>query len=65
MRAIADDLASAAQFLLSEANQQTPVVVIRGSNVKFTSNPQLTTEMSPEECLYMNIFSKYLLRKKT
>lgn len=65
MRAIADDLASAAQFLLSEANQQTPVVVIRGSNVNFTSNPQLTTEMPPEECLYMNIFSKYLLRKKT
>ncbi len=64
MRAIADDLASAAQFLLSEADQQTPVVIIRGSNVEFTENPQLTPEMSPEECLYMNIFSKYLLRKK-
>ncbi|MFW9937753.1 MAG: coenzyme F420-0:L-glutamate ligase, partial [Candidatus Thorarchaeota archaeon] len=36
MRAIADDLASAAQFLLSEANQQTPIVIIRGSNVEFT-----------------------------
>ena len=64
MRAIADDLASAAQFLLGEANEQTPVVIIRGSNVKFTDNPQLTTEMPPEECLYMNIFSKYLLKKK-
>lgn len=64
MRAIADDLTSAAQFLLSEADQQTPVVIIRGSNVKFTDNPQLTTEMAPEECLYMNIFSKYLLEKK-
>jgi len=64
MRAIADDLASAAQFLLSEADQQTPVVVIRGSNVEFTENPQLTTEMPAEECLYMNIFSKYLLRRK-
>jgi len=63
MRAIADDLASAAQFLLSEADQQTPVVVIRGSNVEFTENPQLTPEMAPEECLYMNIFSKYLLKK--
>ncbi|MFX0082372.1 MAG: coenzyme F420-0:L-glutamate ligase [Candidatus Hodarchaeota archaeon] len=64
MRAIADDLTSAAQFLLSEADQQTPVVIIRGVNVEFTKNPQLTTEMAPEECLYMNIFSKYLLKKQ-
>ena len=63
-RAIADDLTSAAQFLLSEADQQTPVVIIRGSNVEFTDNPQLTPEMAPEECLYMNIFSKYLSHKK-
>ena len=65
MRAIADDLTSAAQFLLSESDQQTPVVLIRGANVVFTENPQFTTEMSPEECLYMNIFSKYLLKRKT
>ncbi len=64
MRAIADDLASAAQFLLGEANEQTPVVIIKGAKVTFTENPQLTMEMPPEECLYMNIFSKYLLQKK-
>jgi len=64
MRAIADDLTSAAQFLLSEADQQTPVVIIRGSNVEFTESPRLTPEMAPEECLYMNIFSKYLLKKQ-
>ena len=64
MRAIADDLTSAAQFLLSEANQQTPVVIIRESNVEFTENPKMTPEMAPEKCLYMNIFSKYLLEKK-
>jgi coenzyme F420-0:L-glutamate ligase len=64
MRAIADDLTSAAQFLLSEADQQTPVVIIRGAKVVFTETPQFTTEMAPEECLYMNIFSKYLLKKK-
>ena len=64
LRAIADDLASAAQFLLGEANEQTPVVIIRGSNVEFTDDPQMTTEMAPEECLYMNIFSKYLTRKE-
>ncbi|MEJ2251516.1 MAG: coenzyme F420-0:L-glutamate ligase [Candidatus Lokiarchaeota archaeon] len=64
LRAIADDLVSAAQFLLGEANEQTPVVVIKGAKVTFTDDPKLTTEMPPEECLYMNIFSKYLLRKK-
>jgi len=64
MRAIADDLTSAAQFLLNENDQQTPIVIIRGANVEFTKNPKLTTEMSPEECLYMNIFSRYLLEKK-
>ena len=60
MRAIADDLTSAAQFLLSEADQQTPVVIIRGSKVDFSEDPKTTPEMTPEECLYMNIFSKYL-----
>ena len=63
MRAVADDLTSAAQFLLNEADQRTPIVVIRGANIEFTDNPQMTTEMPPEECLYMNIFSRYLLRK--
>jgi len=60
MRAVADDLASAAQFLLNEADQRTPVVIIRDSNVEFTEHPISTPEMAPEECLYMNIFSKYL-----
>lgn len=64
MRAIADDLASAAQFLLNEGNQQTPVVIIRGANVQFTEDPKSTPEMPAEECLYMNIFSKYLLKKR-
>ncbi|MFX1275505.1 MAG: coenzyme F420-0:L-glutamate ligase [Promethearchaeota archaeon] len=62
-RAVADDLASAAQFLLGEGNQQTPVVIIRDVNVEFTSNPQTKTEMAPEECLYMNIFARYLQEK--
>jgi len=63
-RAVADDLASAAQFLLGEGNEQTPIVIIRDVPVKFTDNPQTKTEMEPEECLYMNIFSKYLQKKE-
>ena len=64
MRAIADDLTSAAQFLLNEGDQQTPVVIIRGAKVEFTENPKMTTEMPAEECLYMNIFANYLLKKE-
>jgi F420-0:gamma-glutamyl ligase len=63
MRAVADDLTSAAQFLLGEADEQTPVVLIRGAQVQFTDDPQISTELPAEECLYMNIFSKYLLQK--
>ncbi len=62
LRAIADDLASAAQFVIGETNTQTPIAVIRGAQVEFTENPQLDTEMPPEEDLYMNIFSKFLLK---
>ncbi|MBN1216869.1 MAG: coenzyme F420-0:L-glutamate ligase [Candidatus Lokiarchaeota archaeon] len=64
LRAVADDLASAAQFMLNEGNQQTPVVIIRGANLKFTENPKSSPKLEPEKCLYMNIFSKYLLKKK-
>jgi coenzyme F420-0:L-glutamate ligase len=67
MRAIADDLTSAAQFLLNETDQQTPVVIIRlqgGAKVEFTENPKMTTEMPAEECLYMNIFASYLLKRE-
>ena len=64
MRAVADDLTSAAQFLLNEGNQQTPIVIIRDAKVVFTDKPQTQTEMPAEQCLYMNIFSKYLLKKK-
>ncbi|TFF98609.1 MAG: coenzyme F420-0:L-glutamate ligase [Promethearchaeota archaeon] len=62
-RAIADDLTSAAQFLLGEADEQTPLVIIRGAKIQFTDSPQISTELPAEECLYMNIFSKYLLGK--
>jgi F420-0:gamma-glutamyl ligase len=64
IRAVADDLVSAAQFILGEANEQTPVALIRGAKVQFTNDPKLTTEMPPEQCLYMNIFSQYLLKTK-
>lgn len=64
MRAVADDLTSAAEFLLNEADEQTPVVVIRGANVEFTEKPKMKMEIEPENCLYFEIFSKYFLKTK-
>ncbi|MBN1801704.1 MAG: coenzyme F420-0:L-glutamate ligase [Candidatus Lokiarchaeota archaeon] len=62
-RAVADDLASAAQFLLGEAGEQTPVVIIQDIKLNFTDSPQTITRMPPEECLYMNIFARYLEKR--
>ncbi len=64
MRNIADDLTSAAQFLLGEADEQTPIVIIRDVNVKFTDNPTTSMEIEPEECLFMNILSQYISKSK-
>ncbi len=64
-RAIADDLATAAQLLMGESNEQIPIVLIRGAPVQLTEKPKHDFFMPAEECLYMNIFSKYLdIQKK-
>jgi coenzyme F420-0:L-glutamate ligase/coenzyme F420-1:gamma-L-glutamate ligase len=59
--AIADNLASAAQILLGEANERVPLVVIRGAPVKFSKKffrPEELT-ISRHECMYMAIFEQY------
>lgn len=58
-RAIADDMASAAQLLMGEADEQTPAVLIRGAPVKLTKESAEKMNMSPEECLYMNVFASH------
>ncbi len=57
-RAIADNLASAAEVLMGEAGEMVPAVLIRGAPVAFTDCPINLESMliSPEECLYMSIF---------
>lgn len=56
-RAIADDLASAAQLFMGETDEQTPMVLIRGAPVKLTKESTEKMNLSPEECLYMNVFA--------
>ena len=59
--AVADNLASAAQILLGEADEQVPIVVIRHAPVKFTKRTVGQEEMtiSRHECMYMAIFGHY------
>ena len=55
-RAIADDMVSASQILMGEADEQIPMVLIRGSPIKFTEDLQQDMQLSPEECMYMKVF---------
>ncbi|MHA1298853.1 MAG: coenzyme F420-0:L-glutamate ligase, partial [Candidatus Helarchaeota archaeon] len=63
-RSIADDLATAAQLLMGESNEQIPMVLIKGAPVQMTENPKFDMFMPADECLYMNILSKYLNKTK-
>ena len=59
--AVADNLASAAQILLGEADEQVPFVLIRDAPVQFTNEriqPEVMT-ISRQECLYMAVFQQY------
>jgi F420-0:gamma-glutamyl ligase len=54
-RALADDLAAAAQLLMGEADEATPIVVARGAGVVLTDRPISPEELAvpPGECLYV------------
>ncbi|MHA1371084.1 MAG: coenzyme F420-0:L-glutamate ligase [Promethearchaeota archaeon] len=64
--AVADDLASAAELMMGEADEQTPFVLIRDAPVKFVDDSEIkrnVMEMPEDECLFMNVFKEY--RKNT
>ncbi|MFX1565653.1 MAG: coenzyme F420-0:L-glutamate ligase [Promethearchaeota archaeon] len=59
--AVADNLASAAQLLFGEADEQVPIVIVRDAPVQFTKKiiqPEAMT-ISSKECMYMAIFNQY------
>lgn len=53
-RALADQLATAAQLLMGETKEQVPVVVVRGMRIKLTEKPRSTPLISSKECLYFS-----------
>jgi coenzyme F420-0:L-glutamate ligase/coenzyme F420-1:gamma-L-glutamate ligase len=57
-RAIADNLVSAAQIIMGEADESTPAVVIREAPVKFIEGSKDIPVIPREECLYFGCFRK-------
>ncbi|MDI6805530.1 MAG: coenzyme F420-0:L-glutamate ligase [Candidatus Bathyarchaeia archaeon] len=56
--AVADDLASAAHFLMGEAAEKTPLVIIKGANVDFDEGVYGSEDMAmpQKECIFMSAF---------
>jgi F420-0:gamma-glutamyl ligase len=57
-RATADNLVSAAQIIMGEADESTPAVLIRDAPVKFIEGSEDIPMISREECLYFGCFKK-------
>ncbi|WP_236622650.1 coenzyme F420-0:L-glutamate ligase [Methanococcoides methylutens] len=51
-KAVADNLVSAAQLLMGEADECIPCVLIRGAPVKMVKGSQEMPIFTPEECMY-------------
>lgn len=51
-RAIADQLATAAQLVTGEAGERIPVVIVRDVFVKFVKKPKHSPKISQKRCIY-------------
>lgn len=57
-RATADNLVSAAQIIMGEADESTPAVLIRDAPVRFIEGSEEIPTISRNECLYFACFDK-------
>ena len=57
-RATADNLVSAAQIIMGEADESTPVVLVRDAPVRFIEESEEIPTISRMECLYFACFDK-------
>ncbi len=53
-RALADQLATAAQLVMGEAAERVPVVIVRGVGVELAERPKHSPKISPKRCIYFN-----------
>ena len=54
-RGVADQLASAAQVEMGEADERVPAVVIRWAKVEFTDQPKTSVKILPKKCLFSSV----------
>ncbi|MCZ7372614.1 MAG: coenzyme F420-0:L-glutamate ligase, partial [Candidatus Methanoperedens sp.] len=57
-RATADNLVSAGQLIMGEADESTPAVLIRDAPVRFIQGSEDIPIISRDECLYFACFYK-------
>lgn len=61
-KAAADSLASAAVFVMGEADEKTPLAIIENAPVKFISFRKVAQKMRPKDCIFGGIYSKKALK---
>ncbi len=61
-KAVADNLACAAQILMGEAAEKVPLVVVKNSPVKFSQKKPKKNEgtIKPDACLYAQLYTNFI-----
>lgn len=57
-RAVADNLASAAELVMGEADECTPAAIIRGIGLPVSDEALGVESIAADECLFMGVFAK-------
>jgi coenzyme F420-0:L-glutamate ligase / coenzyme F420-1:gamma-L-glutamate ligase len=57
-RAVADNIASAAELVMGEADECTPAAVIRGMGLPISDDCIGVESIAADECLFMGVFAK-------
>ena len=60
-KAVADNIVSAAEIIMGEANESVPVVIVRNAPVEI-KNADGIPKISPKECLYFRLIYDYLTK---
>ena len=67
VRALADQIATAAELLMGETNEQIPFVIVRGINIKRipeTEEKDINNLIKPDQCMFLGpLLPKKLLKK--
>lgn len=53
-RAIADQLATAAQVVMGEAAERIPVAILRDVGIELTEKPKSSPKIEPKKCIYLS-----------